>query len=95
MLINVKFNEQKRKLNIGFNENKSGLAMKFQNYQRIVDRGDVENYKGEYDITPKTMEQKLKTAQKILVKDVTVKEIPFFEVMNSEGGDTVYIGSEV
>jgi hypothetical protein len=56
MLINVKFNEQKRKLNIGFDENKSGLAMKFQHYQRIVDRGDAEIYKGEYDITPKTME---------------------------------------
>ena len=83
------------KLNIGFDGNKSGLAMKFQHYQRIVDRVDAEIYKGECDITPKTMEQKLKTAQKFLAKDVTVKEIPFFEVGNSEGGDTVYIGSEV
>lgn len=95
MLINVKFNERERKINIGFDGNKSGIDMKFQHYQRIVDREDVEIYKGEYDITPKTMEQKLKTAQKFLAKDVTVKEIPFFEVMNSEGGDTVYIGSEV
>ena len=77
MLINVKFNEQKRKLNIGFDENKSGLAMKFQHYQRIVDRGNAEIYKGEYDITPKTMEQKLKTAQKFLAKDVTAPKATF------------------
>lgn len=38
MLINVKFNERKRKINIGFDENKSGLAMKFQHYQRRQDR---------------------------------------------------------
>ena len=52
-------------------------------------------YEGEYEVTPKVAEQTLPTAQKLLEEDVHIKEIPYFEVSNNSGGNTVYIGSEV
>lgn len=56
---------------------------------------DAPPYEGEYDVTPKVSEQKLPTAKKLLSKDVTIKEIPYFEVSNESGGNTVFIGNEV
>lgn len=52
-------------------------------------------YEGEYEVTPKVTEQTLQTAQKILEEDMHVKQIPYFEVSNNSGGNTVFIGSEV
>ena len=52
-------------------------------------------YEGEYEVTPKVTEQTLPTAQKLLEENVHIKEIPYFEVSNNSGGNTVYIGSEV
>lgn len=56
---------------------------------------DVPSYEGEYIVTPKTTEQTLSTAHRILQEDVHINKIPYFEVGNNSGGDTVYIGSEV
>ena len=56
---------------------------------------NAEKYKGEYNITPLAFkQQELKTKDKLLEENVIVKEVPFFEVSNTEG-TTVYIGSEV
>ena len=52
-------------------------------------------YEGEYEVTPKVAEQTLPTAQKLLEEDVHIKKIPYFEVSNTSGGNTVYIGNEV
>lgn len=49
-------------------------------------------YNGDYSITPKTTEQILSTKDKRMVKDVTIKSIPYFETKNEEDGVTVYIG---
>lgn len=56
---------------------------------------DAPPYEGEYKVTPKVSEQTLPTAKKLLSEDVTIKEIPYFEVSNTSGGNTVYIGNEV
>lgn len=56
---------------------------------------DAPPYEGEYEVTPKVSKQTLPTAKKLLSKDVTIKEIPYFEVSNTSGGNTVYIGNEV
>lgn len=53
------------------------------------------DYTGSYEVTPKASEQSLKTKDRHLTDDVTVKAIPFFETSNNSGGNTVYIGSEV
>ena len=61
----------------------------------VVEQDGRPAYEGEYTVTPKTTEQTLLTANKLLRKDVFIKEIPYFEVGNNSGGNTVYIGSEV
>lgn len=56
---------------------------------------DYDMYKGSYNITPLAYnKQELETKNKIMEKNLIVKEVPFFEVSNTEG-TTVYIGSEV
>ena len=56
---------------------------------------DVPEYQGVYDVTPKVVEQKMGTKDKLMRDDVTIKSIPFFNVSNASGGSTVYIGNEV
>lgn len=56
---------------------------------------DVPQYEGDYEVTPKVSEQTLPTAKKLMSEDLTIKEIPYFEVGNNSGGDTVYIAKEI
>ena len=56
---------------------------------------DVDYYDGDQTVTPKVEKQELATRQKFLTEDVKIKEIPFFEVSNNEGGQTVFIGKEL
>lgn len=53
--------------------------------------GGREAYNGDYVVIPKATEQLLSTAGKVMVDDVTVKEIPYTEVSNPAGGVTVII----
>lgn len=53
------------------------------------------DYEGDYEVTPKVVEQSLPTKNKYMLDDVTVKSIPYFSVSNGTGGNTVYIGNEV
>lgn len=62
---------------------------------QIVAAGDAEHYTGEYIVTPDTESQTLETAGKLLDDNVTIKEIPFYNVSNNSGGSTVYIGREI
>ena len=52
-------------------------------------------YDGDYEITPKAESQELKTKQKYMIDDVTVHAIPYFDVGNTSGGRTVYIGGQI
>ena len=53
--------------------------------------GTNTTYGGEYEITPKSSTQTLNTNNKVLVENVKVKEIPYYETVN-EYGKTIYIG---
>ncbi len=53
---------------------------------------EEDKYSGSYEVVPNQEEQVLKTAQKYMVKDVTIKEIPYAEVTNIANGTTVTIG---
>ena len=53
--------------------------------------GKLPSYEGEYVVTPKIEEQTLETKNKSLVEDVTVLAIPYSEVTNPQGGETVNI----
>ena len=52
-------------------------------------------YAGEYAVTPTVDGQTLATAQKLMQDDVTINPIPYYEVGNTSGGDTAYIGKEL
>lgn len=56
---------------------------------------DAPLYEGDYEVTPKVIEQRLPTAKKLLTEDIKIKEIPYFETSNTSGGHTVFIGNEV
>ncbi len=53
-------------------------------------------YTGEYEVTPKARtEQTLPTSGFLMLNDVTVFEVPYYETSNLYDGKTVYIASEV
>lgn len=57
--------------------------------------GELPKYEGEYEVTPSaTNDATLKTGQKYVDADITVKKIPYYEMDNEAGGTTIYIGSE-
>ena len=56
---------------------------------------DVPVYDGPYDAIPKVEAQTLQTAKKLMTDDVTVHGVPFYEVSNDQGGNTVYIAKEL
>lgn len=57
--------------------------------------GVTEQYEGEYEVTPLVTHQTLPTKKKVMKDNLTIKEIPFFDVSNNAGGTTVYIGEEI
>lgn len=54
-----------------------------------------ETYTGNYEVTPQVLGQTIPTANRLMVRDVTIKDIPTYEVSNPSGGETFYIASEV
>lgn len=59
----------------------------------IINRPEnVEIYKGVYVITPSVEVQHFATKQRYMEEDVTVEEIPYAEVSNLAGGNTIIIG---
>lgn len=95
MRFNVIFNRTDQKLPVKFGSIDKGFEARFEGFQNITVNPDVEYYTGSYEITPKVDEQSMPTAQKFMNEDVTVKAIPFFDVSNDAGGNTIFIASEV
>lgn len=52
-------------------------------------------YTGEYEVTPKVDSQQLETKQKYMTDNVKIHAIPFFEVGNTSGGNTVFIANGI
>lgn len=52
-------------------------------------------YEGDYEVTPTVEGLVMETRQKYMTDDVTIRAIPFYEVGNNTGGNTVYIASEI
>ena len=56
----------------------------------------VETYDGEYVVVPKAYdEQVLETAHKLLLEDVTVTKVPYYETSNLFDGKTAYIAEDI
>lgn len=52
-------------------------------------------YEGDYEVVPAVDPQTLPTKQTYLSDDVQVTSIPYFDVSNTSGGSTVYIGTQI
>lgn len=52
-------------------------------------------YDGEYSVTPKVNSQTMETEGKLMSDNLTINSIPYFDVKNQSGGNTIYIGEEV
>lgn len=57
----------------------------------IIDPSGLPKYEGPYVATPKVYSQIFETNEKIMEDDFTVLEIPYQEVSNPQGGETVII----
>lgn len=95
MRFDVTFQELDKKLDVDFRTINEKIKVDFEHLQVVSDHAEVEYYKGNYTVTPKVEKQELDTRQKFLTENVKIKEIPFFEVSNTEGGQTVFIGKEL
>lgn len=51
-------------------------------------------YTGKYEVTPSIDGEVLKTANKMMVDDVTINSIPYQDVSNPQGGRTITIAFE-
>ena len=56
---------------------------------------ELPTYRDSYEVTPAVDEQIVPTAQKYMENNLTVKAIPYYDVSNPSGGNTIFIGSEV
>lgn len=54
-----------------------------------------EPYQGNYTVVPKVEQQMLLTKGKTMFDNVVVYKIPYFEVTNNSGGETIYIANEI
>lgn len=52
-------------------------------------------YDGDYEVIPTVEGVELNTKDKFMVDDVKIKAIPFYEVSNTSGGNTVYIAGKI
>lgn len=52
-------------------------------------------YDGDYEVIPQVDGQLLNTKHKYMTDDVTILAIPYFEVGNTTGGNTVYIAEKI
>lgn len=60
-----------------------------------IQTGDYPTYAGPHEVTPKAAEaQTLKTERKVVLHDITVLEVPYWEASNISGM-TAYIANEV
>lgn len=95
MRFDVRFNQTDQKLRISFESDNSAFNPKFKNFQQITAYVGGGPYTGEYTVTPKVEAQTMPTKEKVMLDDVTIRAIPYFDVSNTSGGRTVYIGNEV
>lgn len=104
MILNVEFDLRPALLQMEFEEDPLTLDVSFCSDEEFnVDFGEIQRiaaedipvYDGEYEVTPTPEGQTLETAGLLMEKDTTIRAIPVYEVSNTAGGTTVYIGTEI
>ena len=92
MAIVVKIPFQRKTISVSFTQ-KPKFKAEFKGIVLAVNGGDP--YRGSYVATPEVERQVFETKHKFMEDDFLVKAIPFYEVSNTAGGSTIYIGNEV
>lgn len=92
MRLDVKFHQSDQRINVNFDSTINKFSLGFGAVQQVTILG-VEKYAGKYDVTPTTDAQTLATRKKYMEDDVRINAIPYYEVSNNSGGNTVYIGT--
>lgn len=95
MLIRVQFQSIDKRLDVNFQNQESFIKADFGEIKTITIRGGTDYYEGSYAVTPGIEAQTLETKDKFMLEDVVINEIPFYDVSNTAGGSTVYIGREI
>lgn len=96
MILNVSFVELDQSiLEVILYEDEQSFEVDFGDVQTITKYVGGAPYEGSYIVVPRVTEQTMHTKEKVMIDDVLVKAIPFFNVSNTSGGNTVYIGKEV
>lgn len=90
--LDAKFDEIEKVLPVEFDENIQCFEALFSEVQHVTEYVGGEIYEGNYTVIPKAEDQSLPTRKKVMVQNLTVAEIPFFDVSNTSGGTTIYIG---
>ena len=91
MILKVAFQENDSILKVAFAENSTLIQIDFGEIYELGN-GDAAEYEGSYDVTPAVAEQILATEQRIMRRNLVIREIPYHRVSNIKGGDTVTIG---
>ena len=91
MILKVAFQENDSILKVAFAENSSLIQIDFGEIYELGNEEAAE-FTGPYDVTPDVAEQILATEQRIMRRNLVIREIPYHRVSNIKGGDTVTIG---
>ena len=80
--------------NSGYSGTLDDFKQHFGEYlEKTIGPTDLPVYPGPHEVTPLTSAaQTLLTQQTVVLQNITVEEIPYYETTNIKGGQTVYIG---
>lgn len=95
MRLAVSFSEIDRGFNVNFSEINRTFDPSIWEAVVVKIVNDVDPYEGSYEVTPKVTAQTIPTAQKFLTEDMRINSIPYHDVKNTSGGNTIFIGNEV
>lgn len=96
MNLDVVFSGNSACLEVDFSGNSMDLDVGFGAFTVVSGSiGEDDIYQGPYAVTPTVGGRSLPTAQMYLEQDVTIRAIPYYDVANPAGGNTIYIADEV
>lgn len=96
MKLPIVFQELNHEIKISFSQIDSFMEVDFGSIMVVTHTiGKADEYTGSYNITPDIDKQVMSTKNKMMVDDVTINGIPYFETSNDAGGNTIYIGKEI
>ncbi len=93
--IDVAFEETEQCFDCEMSESDTTFDVSFDESVVIEQYTNADPYDGDYEVTPRIAAQTLPTAGKLMAQDVTVREIPRYDVSNTSGGTTIFIANEV